>query len=287
MATGRRIELADIEFTDPAAPVLAEIDAIESAGSLVLLDWAHPASTLAIDALPAHGATPQNILLDLGTALLGSAPAMTFDGNAASFGSGKGLLERSAKGGIHGILSPTLADGASRYRVLAGTNIEQYFLNNPTHSFFFSVWGRITKAAAPSTSGHEGPRFEIVRTTTPASNYLAILSETLGTRTASAVGPALLNTAKSSWTGTIPASTTEEEAVLMTAAGGSNLNYTDTQRRAQGAFIHYRTYIEDMTVSGRTYAQVDAIDYALYTREVLTAGGRYYGDTYTDPATIP
>jgi hypothetical protein len=42
-----------------------------------------------------------------------------------------------------------------------------------------------------------------------------------------------------------------------------------------------------LTVSGRTYAEVDAIDHALYTREVLTPGGRYYGDTYTDPATLP
>lgn len=29
-----------------------------------------------------------------------------------------------------------------------------------------------------------------------------------------------------------------------------------------------------------------AIDHALYTTHVLTAGGRYYGDTYTDPATV-
>lgn len=34
-------------------------------------------------------------------------------------------------------------------------------------------------------------------------------------------------------------------------------------------------------------AEVDAIDHALYTSHVLTAGGRYFGDTFTDPATIP
>lgn len=48
-----------------------------------------------------------------------------------------------------------------------------------------------------------------------------------------------------------------------------------------------RAYVEDLTVSGRTYAEVDAIDHALYTKEVLTPGSRYYGDTFTDPATIP
>lgn len=29
-----------------------------------------------------------------------------------------------------------------------------------------------------------------------------------------------------------------------------------------------------------------AIDSALYTKEVLTVGSRYYGDTYTDPNTL-
>lgn len=53
-----------------------------------------------------------------------------------------------------------------------------------------------------------------------------------------------------------------------------------------GAFLFYRAYIEDLTVSGRSYAAVDALDYAEYTKQVTTAGGRYYADTYTDPATI-
>jgi len=39
-------------------------------------------------------------------------------------------------------------------------------------------------------------------------------------------------------------------------------------------------YLEDLTVSGRTYADVDALDNALYT-EAFGAGGAYSGDTYT------
>ena len=57
-------------------------------------------------------------------------------------------------------------------------------------------------------------------------------------------------------------------------------------RRGKPSRAVYRMYIEDLTVSGRTYAQVDAIDYAQFTKDVLTVGGRYYGDTYTDPTTL-
>jgi len=31
---------------------------------------------------------------------------------------------------------------------------------------------------------------------------------------------------------------------------------------------------------------VDALDYALY-QAAFAAGGRYFGDTYTDPVTLP
>lgn len=49
------------------------------------------------------------------------------------------------------------------------------------------------------------------------------------------------------------------------------------------SFALYRLYIEDMTVSGRDYAEVEAIDLAAYTRE-FAAGGKFYGDTFTTPA---
>lgn len=52
------------------------------------------------------------------------------------------------------------------------------------------------------------------------------------------------------------------------------------------SFVFYRTYLEDLTLSGRTYAQVSAADLALYNA-AFGAGGRYAGDTFTDPATLP
>jgi hypothetical protein len=49
--------------------------------------------------------------------------------------------------------------------------------------------------------------------------------------------------------------------------------------------IFYGFYLEDLTVSGRTYQDVDALDLQAYNIAFGT-GGRYYNDTYTDPATI-
>lgn len=75
---------------------------------------------------------------------------------------------------------------------------------------------------------------------------------------------------------------TTGSAVVDPTGAGSGAN-----KDKAASWIFRRLYLEDLTVSGRTYDQVAAIDQALYTKEVLTAGGRYYGDTYTNPTTIP
>lgn len=47
----------------------------------------------------------------------------------------------------------------------------------------------------------------------------------------------------------------------------------------------YRIYVEDLTLSGRTYAQVKAIDDAEFNK-AFGVGGRFYGDTWSDPAAV-
>lgn len=57
-------------------------------------------------------------------------------------------------------------------------------------------------------------------------------------------------------------------------------------RGASPSAIFYRFYLEDLTLSGRTWAEVDALDARLFA-SAFAPGGRYYADTFTDPATIP
>jgi hypothetical protein len=53
------------------------------------------------------------------------------------------------------------------------------------------------------------------------------------------------------------------------------------------SWAFYRAYIEDLTLSGRTWAEVNAIDYALY-QAAFGTDGRFEGDTtFTAPSTIP
>ncbi|MCF6764112.1 hypothetical protein, partial [Pseudomonas fragi] len=49
--------------------------------------------------------------------------------------------------------------------------------------------------------------------------------------------------------------------------------------------IIYRAYGEDLTVSGRNYAEVEALDYALFL-EAFAPGGKFYGDTFTSPSAL-
>lgn len=51
------------------------------------------------------------------------------------------------------------------------------------------------------------------------------------------------------------------------------------------SWILYRAYLEDLTESGRTYAEVDAIDTAEYVK-AFNPDGRYHDDLWTPPATL-
>ncbi|MDV8070780.1 hypothetical protein R4P64_30085 [Rhodococcus sp. IEGM 1366] len=52
------------------------------------------------------------------------------------------------------------------------------------------------------------------------------------------------------------------------------------------SWILYSLWLENLTVSGRTYAQCAAQDLALFNAKV-GVGGRYNGDTHTAVSTLP
>lgn len=286
---GRKIILTGTTLTDTSAPRLATVDPIESAGSLLLIEPMHPTAQWAAG-VPADSATIPNLLKD--TLATGDATFLTNGGLTGS----KGTLERTTKGGLHGIVSQAVAlesgDGA---RILFGTALRAYVFNNLGHSYYLSFWDRLTRAEANvdafvldySTSSstangiaHSNPKF----------GWSGIgTSLLLGSRdNVNTVGPRFANAAVDS--AQMGSSTSMDGAGLPTfgaPVSTYNRSVLATRNNDWTSFVFYRVYIEDLTVSGRTYAEVDAIDHALYTKEVLTPGGRYYGDTFTDPATIP
>lgn len=290
---GRKLILTGTKLTDNTAPKLISVDPLESAGSLLLIDPTHPAGTWAAG-VPTSGTLVPNLLADTARAVTGTAvPGLTFTAGSGWNGT-KGKLERTGKGGLHGIVSPTLATMDTTMRLLYNTDIKAHILSNPTHDFYFSSWHRTTRVSANAAQ----KIFHIVGNSTQSgANFLFYLrADTLQPggypkrQGANTIGPRIDTMAVNQWTGTVPTTpetgTPNAVSAYLTPAGSQGFAYTDAMVGGTGAAVFYRHYVEDLTVSGRTYAEVDAIDNDLYTREVLNPGGRYYGDTFTDPATI-
>lgn len=286
-------------FTDLTLPVLRD-DPLLTAGSIALIEPAHPASPFA--GVPVNGSIIPNIAHAEAAATLGVTDA-NFGAVFAALGgiaSGtKGKIERTPKGGLHIIVSqaPGVLSGDGAKLDLSAQVRSWLYTKAPTREFFISVWDRPTRAALGGTPGGVVHEFGnaansnmLIRytasggwsqntTPVPGANARFGASNTLGNRIA--------NVKTTAGNSNLSASPNNAGPQWGTIAG----TYSDAVagwKTQMPSSVFYRLYVEDLTASGRSYAQVDALDFAEYTKQVLTAGGRYYGDTIpTDPATIP
>lgn len=280
--------------TDPILP---------SAGALFLADCTHPANPWA-SGVPANGGHVPNLAWPQAAAAIGSGSESSLRGDIYNLGltSTAGLVERTTKGGLHGIVSPTYSfatDGAAGLNVAIPAAIYDYTRANKTHKFYLSVWWTTTRSAADYT-GSTKALASIATTTTPVHlmtfSQKANLTGTLDSGTALGSGfNDVEGVPEFRWAAGTPGSTYDSDAVPSTHSPGhrspflvGNRNFFNagSQRGKGGSRIFYRTYFEDLTVSGRTPTAVQTIDAALFAAIVGTSGGRYYGDTFTNPATI-
>lgn len=289
-----------MSFTDTTLPVLRD-DPILYNGSIGLYDFTHLASPAAAG-VPANNGTIPNIAHAEFAKTINEADtgfALTYTVSGGGLTGAKGLVERTSKGGLHAIPSQVAGNqlAGDGVRLSFGPRVRQYMYDNKGHNFYFSIWQRLTRL---STGAPEDIVF-VELGSASNSNQGFILRQN-SSWVSQAPGTLQTNTPAAGQLKTLG----NQRASAQINAGGGNMSGTPNQfgpiwgqplttyNNAVGtwtgktnAHIQYRMYIEDLTVSGRTYAQVDAIDSQLYTKEVLTAGGRYYGDTFTDPATIP
>lgn len=283
------IEFAPTEFTGPNLaqfPKITRIDPIEAGGSLMLVDANHPMGSWPSGVT--DGTKLTNIFEANADLLAGSADHRATISNLMS---GKGVVERTTKGGIHTIVSPTLATGSrDSMNIWNSPGIKAYMKANPTHEFYFSAWAQYTKAAVAGTN-----MSALIRAALSSDGQFAFAFNQLegfmgtGTRTGhvdptNTVGPKLISVGGVSTTAWVTGSDGLDQRNNTLWNGGNRQPETVGKT---GANVFYRGYIEDVTVSGRTFAQVSAIDQTLYNKHVLTVGGRYYGDTWsTDPTTV-
>lgn len=294
------MRLRGVTLTDPSAPKIITRDKLESPGSIMLFDGKHQFGEFS--GLPGIGSEVPNAVSSIAARLLGVTESQTalkvLDASAEAPSIFK--KERTLKGGIHGIITQSGGQASSQmYLIGAGDAVRNYIRDNPSHVFYVSIWQRVTRKALASSAA-QSP-FHFTNSSGGTTNYRFHMQ---------AGQPFPSQSSPSVWRGSSNVPSAADKDVsdgtnrftslavqgnsgngpvasdpltfgVGTFATWSSLNYNKAASR-----IIYRAYIEDLTVSGRTYAEVEAIDYALY-QEAFAPGGKFYGDTYTDPATLP
>jgi hypothetical protein len=285
-----------------AMPVLPDVsaDSMLTNGSLVLVDPSDDAWPWSPGA-PAPGSIIPNLAWDRAAELLGTGDAEDFGLPWNNTLSGvEAEFERSAKGGLHGIVSQTNAGTSSDAAFLSlPTSIRDYLFAHQTHALFISLWGSVTRL----TTATQDPLATIYNSS-PTTNFLTFMEAVSGSSAAirpvigtgfvgqrltggnfgQAGVPSLANLGVNAWNGAAP----PNAAALSAALGiwGNYANFASLVRNKGKSWVLYRLYIEDLAVSGRSYAAVDALDFAAW-QAAFGSGGRFNGDTYTAPSTFP
>ncbi|MGR3823047.1 MAG: hypothetical protein ACU0A5_10775 [Salipiger marinus] len=270
-------------------------------GSLLLLDVKNWAT-----GVPTHGARLPNIAriqaenLGVGTS---DETAGVFVQVGDLPGGGYGLVERTARGGLHvAVRQSADVPELHGYNVELPDAIMAYMVANYSHNFYISQWRALTRPAL-GTSPDGAKTFLGIEA--GAAGGFAMMSHSSGqerptssTRVGRTVQGAGINTVgptRMSLAGpyTAGSSAAPTEAQYASGLARAIAQFGTVQRQnnysplaaALQSWVFWRAYVEDLTVSGRSHAEVDAIDAALWSAAVGT-GGRLAGDTYTAPSTV-
>lgn len=293
--SGVRFEV-DFEVTDPNIPVLYP-DPLMSKGSLMLMDLsntyvAQPASIVA-------GALIQNVAWETAKYAMGHAGsqndyAAIVDITVGYSGS-VGKAEITPKKGIHALISQVnhTTPSTQRFNIYLPAPIREYLVANQNHEFYVSQWKTNTREAA---AGIDFADVVLAFSTTAvyltfANPISASLANGQTSKRRNGLARTLGNSFKNiafnrSNSSTAVSNITSSGNCIMASGGGLQAYQASNYANKVGSYVTYRVYIEDLTVSGRTYEQVDALDYAMY-QQAFAEGGKFHGDTFTDPATLP
>lgn len=266
-----------------------------TAGPLLL--W-EPGNTIApYTGVPVSGLIP-DLARTLATTTIGADPGDLAVTSSINNTGAKTKIERTAKGGVHIMASQLNQDTSYElWRLGLGSARLGYVNANAGHSYYLGAWFRKTRqfgsgtlaaqpfglqkgspdstaadrwlTAGPNSTGSHittGPvsgdsRLINLTTVDDGSNGLLIF---VGIST---------NATPASWTAAL------DQFVSVGAKSSGQAN-------KYPSLVLYRAYLEDLTVSGRTGSTVAGIDRAEFVAQCQTSGGRYYGDTWSDPATV-
>lgn len=286
---------AKVDIIDPILP---------EAGALLLVEPAHPYESWAAG-VPADEAKIPNLALDQALTLLGSSTdahaQLAMDIGSTIVDETRGAIERTGKGGLHTIFDDALAGTTTANnnawtRLAPSSQLLAYLQAHGTDDYFVSQWYDDTRILLTTGGIYDDTAHIYGAVGGATANRLFWLTGAPGAGNTNgpvsapsrrnpaypALGPKISNVGTVTRDGT---STLNDGGFFLVG------NYSTINGYSSGAFYnrhasraYYRLYMENLTESARTYAEVDAIDYAMW-QDAFGVGGRYADDTYTDPAT--
>lgn len=283
---GNESAKAPFPAVTPTARILTE-DELLPDGTLVLIDPTH--------SLGAWGAgvpttTVPNIARDKALATVGSGVAADFDFTVANtLTATDGVLSRTSKGALSAIISQATAVQNRKF-TLSNESIRAFMAANPTHDFFLSLWTTVTRLSLETPPGTM-QRFVGYLTAASGDVSMARLvtnNKLSITPTSNRIGikesatPVPLDTPVNV-NGAHSAVTSPGTSPVFVVMGTENIG-SAVNKAASWVLYHVR--LEDLTVSGRSYAQAAELDQIEF-EQAFKAGARYHGDTYAAVSTLP
>lgn len=190
-----------------------------------------------------------------------------------------GVMERTLRGGLHGIITPGPIPSDRQY-LMRQPGVMAYLSANPTHEFAMFAILKVTRDAEP---GGDNPNPLLVGSIVPAFNFF----QSSNTKNIGAQPGAATRTGFSNIEDPQSGSRLVGVGSVLsgTSASGSLSGWGGQVRRTEGqpSFILYRLYMEDLTLSGRSFAQVQALEERIFEAR-FAPGGRYADDSFADPA---
>lgn len=290
-----------LQLKDPInnanAPLISLYDPIESrAGSIYLWDGARQKDTTALGV----GNSLPNLIAGLNSIAAGKQFSQVLKNTSGDTGYVK--TEKTNKGGLHFIASQSRASaitGELFTGISANTDLLNFIYNdlmvesNP--DLYISIWDKVTLTADKGANTY-GP--QVVYANGNTNNYAFYMQsrqrsmQQIGGSTVNKTGLLTIdpvsigkdNYHQINLKGVAGTGILAATPFLIGTGQCSPWNSSQTLN-ASPSYILYRIYIEDLARSGRTFAQVKAIDDAEFAK-AFAAGGRFYGDTHSDPATV-
>lgn len=286
--------------TDLFAPVLGYGDVLTH-GTLMHIEPGRDG----LSAVPTVGGVIKNHAAGIAAGLVG-ADANDLHASVLSntLTSTTGRMELTSKGGLHGMMRLVTGVQTLAYTIdMLPPAIAAYIAANPTHAYYFDMLIRVTRApnraagggirynayvAAGGTSTTQilvAPMAQDTDSEKTYSNYMVpsgsqsrrSFAQEVNLTTGSILHPAIATSGELPQAGW-PSSNTPVGRLFWSPPANTTL-------LGGASFITYTAHVSDLTVAGRTPAQQAAAMAAL--KDVyFGTGGRYAGDTYTDPAGI-